>query len=267
MKSWQLLTAVFAIILLSNQSSLEATPIVKVAIDGVEANVATTWDPDARGQGQGAYIIEGFSWQSSNSSGDGGRINLSGFLDPDPTLLFAGAVVDFGSPSNFSFTYILPLSPTVPNPSIVFDNMSGSVTDGGNNGVTLTALPPPAGIPTDSDGLPEIQVYTLSDDGGITWQNVGLDLGPSATFPSGAVSAVYGPFIEGPIPTIAGGPWTHMRADVNFRLSGGGDAFTFNGRKDLHTLIPEPGTFALAFFSLTAFCLYRRRPLTHSSAA
>jgi hypothetical protein len=48
-----------------------------------------------------------------------------------------------------------------------------------------------------------------------------------------------------------------MRADVNFRLSGGGDLFTFNGAKVL-TPVPEPGTVLLALMPLAALCCRRR---------
>jgi hypothetical protein len=187
-----------------------------------------------------------------------GRIQLVGALDPDPTIDFGAAVADFGTPSPFSFTFILPLVPPWPNPSEVKDSFSGSVTNAAGSGVTVTALPPPVGIPVDGDGVTEVEVYTLSDDGGVTWQNVGLDLMPTTVVPLPVGdSGLTGAFNEGPIPTIAGGPWTHMRADINFSLTGGGDIFTFNGNK---TLIPEPSTIALLALALGA-CGFRRRPL------
>jgi hypothetical protein len=48
-----------------------------------------------------------------------------------------------------------------------------------------------------------------------------------------------------------------MRADVNFRLTGGGDIFTFNGAK---LLVPEPGTLGLLLVAL-AMCGFRRRAI------
>jgi hypothetical protein len=130
------------------------------------------------------------------------------------------------------------------------------VTNAAGGGVTVTALPPPAGMPVDGDRFTEVEVYTLSDDGGLTWKNVGLDLMPTTVVPLPVGnSGLTGDFNEGPIPTIAGGPWTHMRADVNFSLTGGGDIFTFNGAK---TLVPEPGTLALLVLSLGVCSLGRR---------
>jgi hypothetical protein len=185
-----------------------------------------------------------------------GRIQLVGALDPDPMITFGAAVTDIGAASPFSFTFILPLAPLVNNPSVVKDSFSGSVTNAGGSGVTVTALAPPAGIPVDADGVTEVEVFTLSDDGGVTWKNVGLDLMPTTVVPLPVGnSGLTGDFNEGPLATIAGGPWTHMRADVNFRLTGGGDIFTFNGAK---RLIPEPGTLALLLMSMATCCFFRR---------
>jgi hypothetical protein len=186
-----------------------------------------------------------------HQTGDG-QVTMFGALDPDPMITFGAAVIDFGTPSPFSFTYILPLAD---QGSLVRDSIAGSVANGTGGGVTVTALAPPAGIPVDADGIPEVQVYTLSNNGGTTWQNVGLDLMPTSTPPLVGGSGVIGPFSEGPIATIPGGPWTHMRADINFRLTGGNDAFTFSGSK---RLVPEPGAVALLLVALATCCFSRR---------
>jgi hypothetical protein len=180
-----------------------------------------------------------------------GSVRMFGALDPDPMITFASTAIDIGAPSSFSFSYVLPLAPVVNNPSVVKDSFGGSVA--GSN-VTVTALAPPAGIPVDADGIDEVQVFTLSDDNGATWQNVGLDLMPDTSVPG--LGGSVGAFNEGPIATIAGGPWTHMRADINFSLTGGGDIFAFNGAK---ILVPEPGTLGLLWIVFAAFCMGRRR--------
>jgi hypothetical protein len=165
-------------------------------------------------------------------------------------------VTDFGAPSDFSFMFSLPLLPVVASESLALDSFADSVTNAAGPGVLITALPPPAGIPVDGDGITELEVYTLSNDGGVTWQNVGLDLMPTTNVPLGVGNSGNSPaFNEGPVTITPTLPWTHMRADVNFRLSGGGDIFTFNGAK---VLIPEPGTFALLLVSLAMFCFGRR---------
>lgn len=253
MKSCQLLIAVVVTCVLCMAAKTEAASI-SISIDGVNSPPVPLEEVPKPGGGS-VFIIgseeEPFMFETAN-----GRVILGGELDPDPSILFGGLTFDFGAPSVFSFTFILPLSPTVTNPSFVKDSFSGSVTNAAGSGVTVTALAPPAGIPTDGDGITEMQVYTLSDDGGVTWKNVGLDLGPTAIIPLPVGdSDVYGSFNEGFISTIAGGAWTHMRADVNFSLSGDGDVFSFNGAK---LLVPEPGALAMLLVSLVMCCLGRR---------
>jgi hypothetical protein len=238
-------------------ANVEAASI-SVSIDGASVNVPV--QQGIKPNGQPIFFInteeEPFVYETAN-----GRVILGGALDPDPSIIFGGLAFDFGAPSIFGLTFVLPLAPTVSNPSFVRDSFSGSVTNGPppqlDGGVTVTALPPLAGVPVDADGITEMEVYTLSDDGGVTWKNVGLDLGPSATIPLAPIaSGLYPAFNAGPIATIPGGPWTHMRADVSFMLSGGGDIFTFNGAK---ILVPEPGTLMLAVLAVVAVCGCRRR--------
>ncbi|MCI0334288.1 MAG: hypothetical protein L0228_13800 [Planctomycetes bacterium] len=258
MKNWQLLISVVAVFVISISTNVRAASIV-VSIDGVSQEAPTFTDPDT------GFIVVGtptdprFVMQSP--AGD--RLEVGGYFDPDPFIIFSGAVIDAGAPSTFGYTYILPLAPTISNPSVVLDSLSGSVTNGAApGGVTVTAVAPPAGIPVDGDGVAEIQVFTLSDDGGVTYKNVKLDSGPTTTTPLDSFdSGGYGVYNQGPIATIAGGPWTHMRADINFMLSGGGDAFSFNGAKAFGPpgSIPEPGTLLLALLSFGAACVCRWR--------
>lgn len=260
MKIGQLLVVAMAAVLVSCFASADAA-MVRVSIDDQSIDVPLYQIKHPREPGAFLFTVGGggasadrsFSFETSE-----GKIELAALMDPDPSLIFGGAAFDFGAPSTFSFTFILPLTPVFSNPSTVFDSFSGSVTNGSvPGGVTVTALAPPPGIPDDGDGVTEMQVYTLSDDGGLTWKNVGLDQGPSAFIPLGAfASGLYGDFSGGPIATIPGGPWTHMRADINFALSGGGDAFTFNGAK---VLIPEPGTMVLAMTLIAALFGIQRR--------
>jgi hypothetical protein len=257
MKKWQLLSSIVLALSVCLAGNVQAA-LISVTVDGESADVPVHTVPRPDGTGDMFMIGEEGS-DSYTFNASGGSISLGGALDPDPILSFGSVAFDFGAPSVFGFTFILPLAPVYPNPSVVLDSFSGSVTNGQvAGGVTVTALPPPAGIPVDGDGITEMQVYTLSDDGGLTWKNVGLDNGPSKFVPLAAfASGLYGDFNLGPIPTIAGGPWTHMRADVSFGLSGGGDIFSFNGAK---ILVPEPGTLALATVLLgcLGYCGRRR---------
>lgn len=272
MRKWKRLTSFVLASVVCTLASVEAATL-QVNIDDQTRDVPLRYVEDfgtvnvpdlgrsvLLGAGGGYYVIGNedgvpWSWQTAE-----GKITIGGSLDPDPSLLFGSVAFDFGAPSSFGFTFILPLAPTVSNPSNVSDSFSGSVTNGpfpqADAGVTVTALAPPPAIPVDGDGITEMQVFTLSDDGGLTWKNVGLDVGVTESIPlAPSSSGLTSTYNMGPISTIAGGPWTHMRADINFRLSGGGDIFTFNGAK---ILIPEPSAVLLALTCLGALQLRRR---------
>jgi hypothetical protein len=190
---------------------------------------------------------------------NGGTIQVSGVLDEDPQIVYASGVTDIGNPSSFGLSFILPLVPDRTNPQTVQDSFAGGVTNGvGNGNVTVTALPSPGGEPADSDGIvPEVMKYWLSDDNGATWTNVDMDAGPTAVIPAGpSVSTSYGVFNQGPLPAPVGGPWTHMRVDLDFSLSGGGDKFNFTGSA---IIIPEPGALLLALVGMAVAAGFGRR--------
>jgi hypothetical protein len=243
MKVWHLPILVVLLSAFFTLTSVEAATVT-ISIDGVRSPTVPLFEVAKPGGGSVFQIGvngEGFEFETSE-----GSVVLGGELDPDPSIVFGGFVQDLGGASDFSFSIDVPLVPIFSNPSRVKDSFAGSVINAAGPSVIVTALDPPAGIPTDGDGTDEMQVFTLSDDGGTTWKNVGLDLGPT----SGPLSSgPYGAFNEGFIPTIAGGPWTNMRADINFRLSGGGDAFSFNGVK---ALVPEPGTLMMLLMAIMA---------------
>lgn len=244
-------------------TSLLFAATIKFTVDGTVVDVPNYWVADTSNPAGGSYFIGSQSnpdapwvWQNGE-----GKVMLQGELDPDPSLAFGGSVTDFGAPSNFGFIFSMPLGPVVPNPSTVFDSLSGSATNGSDpdGGVTVTALAPPGGIPVDGDGIPEIQVFTLSSNNGVSWLNVGLDSGPTTFIPLGPfASGPYPTSNQGPIATIAGGPWTDMRADINFRLTGGGDVFSFNGAKVLEP-VPEPAMGLLALVAVMCGAGIRRR--------
>jgi hypothetical protein len=263
MKRSHLVIAVLVAIFyaLGTQFSLQAATIDMTLVTETQEGTTTYMAPcpvyyTHGTDGKAVYIIgysdddQGYTWETPE-----GNVTLKGVLDPDPIMNFGGAVIDFGAPSNFSFVFTLPLTA---QGTLVRDSFSGSVTNAAGAGVTVTALAPPVGIPEDGDGITEVQVYTLSNNNGATWNNVGLDLMPTTVVSPLGVgnTASTGDFDEGPIPVIAGGPWTHMRADVNFRLTGGGDIFTFSGVK---ALVPEPSALALLAMSLGMYCFNRRR--------
>ena len=77
------------------------TPSVGIVVDGVLVGTVEA-KPDAE---SGGWIIDQFHW---GNEGLGAEITLSAFLDPDPSILYAGSVIDFGAPSTFGFIFIQP---------------------------------------------------------------------------------------------------------------------------------------------------------------
>ncbi len=190
--------------------------------------------------------------------GDFGITDLDITFDTDPVITFNGNVLDFGAPSAFSFIFSQSIVPT-PAPGVATSSLSGSTTNGGGvtGVVSISPNAPPAGISQDPGGVDEIMVYSLSTNGAVTWQNVGIDLGPAFSSNPGLVSDTYGPFNSAAVAGPAGsGNYTDMRVDVNFTLSGGNDRFTFNGDA---TIVPEVSTGLEIALGLLGFGLLRRR--------
>lgn len=185
-------------------------------------------------------------------------VQISAELDSDPSISYGVSVIDFGAPSSFSFLFTQAVLPQTA-PGVVTASLSGSTTNGGGvpGSVTITPNPPPGFIPVDGDLVAELQVYTLSQDGGVTFLNAGLDLGPLFTSNPLLVSDTYGSFSGGPAAGPAGaGTYNFMRVDVRFGLSGGGDVLTLNGGP---TIIPEPTPVALLALGLGVLGARRRR--------
>jgi hypothetical protein len=174
--------------------------------------------------------------------GDDGVIlsGLSMFADPDPFLGYAIGITDIGAPSVFGFVFGTPIVPTSP-PGTVTTAFSASLTDGGDGAISITPVAP--GVPTDSDGVPEIHVAT----DGFPLTNDGHDLGPGESFVGAPGSAfAHGPFNEaGSMPEP--GPWTWMQLNVTFQGSGGNDFYGLTGSllKVETPSVPEAGSTLL----------------------
>ncbi len=198
-------------------------------------------------EGTGDNAVTFFELATPVKTADYEIVGLVAAFKEDPFISYGIAVVDTGAPSAFSFSFNNPVAPQVIGPNQVESSMSLSATDGGTNGVTVTALAPPAAIPVDGDGITELQVTTVTD--GVVRENIGHDLGgPSVFFPNPPESNTWGPFNEGPTagPQSSNG-WDNIQIDVNFQGSGGGDIYTLNGRSNINPErnVPEFPTVAL----------------------
>jgi len=221
-------------------------PTIEITIDGQAAGSPVAVEDTTTG----VWFVEDYYYGDSRGSY---TLNLT--MDPDPVLIYAIATTDFGAPSVFGFSFGLPIVPTAA-PGLVEHTESSNTQDPANNGGTpVTALPPPGGIPVDGDLVTEQFVYTLSQNGGVTFLNAGLDIRPSfvGAFPSDTQAAInLGP-IAGP---AAAGFYDFMRVDVNYSMSGAGDQYNWNGKA---TVVPEPTTAALLGLGLGGLAFFGRR--------
>jgi hypothetical protein len=181
-------------------------------------------------------------------------VSFSVVMKTDPYILYSFTVTDVGAPSIFTFSALNPLAPVVPTGTHqVKAAFGGRLTDFTGNGGAINQLGGP------------IQTATLNP-GGV---NMTVDVGPSASIgagPSGQVLAygntstafpMGGDAFVAPGPAFtdyapfAGGPFTQMKADWRFSLSGGGDTFSGIGYVEL-VPVPEPGTVLLMLAGLGA---------------
>jgi hypothetical protein len=238
--------------------AIPAGTYVTITIDGAPTSAPLPL-PTPDGDIEGTWDLENCVGACDGGAGDLYDISLSVFMKFDPQILYAGSVIDFGTPSTFGFIFSQGIALTTA-PGTASHTYSASATDGtpGPSGaMTVTPVAPPAGIPVDSDGTPEVSVYTLSTNGGTTFLNAELDLGPLLVV--GGTSATHGPFNPASVAGPAGsGSYDVMRVDVNFSLTGGNDAYTFNGEANI---VPEPGLVATLALGFAALALQVRRRL------
>jgi hypothetical protein len=222
-----------------------------MTVDGNEWSVPIAVSPDGM-FGFGDWDSEAGDFTGWSYADENFSVNMGGVMDPDPSILYAIGVVDFGAPSVFGFSFTTPIIfSAVPN--LVDASVSGGLTDATGNGVTIT----PTLTNDDLDLFLELQVAELSTGG--PYVNMGVDVGPTVSGGPGASGALYtyGAFLAGPQPGPIGA-WSSLRVRVGFSLTGGNDAAALTG---FAQIVPEPSSMALAGIGAAALVwqVVRRR--------
>jgi PEP-CTERM motif len=203
------------------------------------------------------YCAADVGCTNPNLSAAGWNASVFVELNPDPYITWTIEVENTsGGPLTFEFVFTQDIVLT-PAPGNVANGISYGLTNGENaNGVTVTPLGGP--VPVDSDGIPELSVFQLSTNGGGTFTNAGVDVGPafSTANPSQNApddnEAAAGPLLAG--------NYNFMRLALSFTLTGdtgtNGDRLSGNGTAEV---VPEPETAVLTALGLVALAYASRR--------
>ncbi len=240
-KTWIVITLIIMLLAISPVAALEKPGLV---INGIPINLDENSVVLASTEGVDDNVERVYELAAPIITDEYEIRNVVVTYKEDPFITYGLAIIDTGAPSSFGFTFFTPIIPII-GANVVESSFSASTTDGGINGVTLTAVPLLAPF-NDNDGTDEIQVTTLFD--GAVRSDIGLDLGTSAILPNPPSSNTVGPFNEGPVAgPVSATAWNILQVDVNFQGSGSGDIYTMNGRSEVIPTpnVPEFPTMAL----------------------
>jgi hypothetical protein len=181
-----------------------------------------------------------------------GSVQITGVIDPDPSISYGISVTDFGAPSSFSFTFTSPIVPTG-SPNFVTGSLVGGLTDNTGDGISMT----PTQVDMDSDSLLEMQTSGVIGGGPVT--NMGVDTGPVFSAPPGPPGALhnYLASVAGPL-LGPSGTWDTLTTTLAFQGSGNGDIYSMTGFSSIEA-VPEPGVMGLVTVAVGMLGRRRRR--------
>lgn len=167
--------------------------------------------------------------------------NVSGHGDPD--LSYAVSAVNNNTRTQtYTFAVSEEIFPTVSSANAVYADVAGGLTTRDGN-VTIA----PFGTAT------AIQQFQLSADGGMTFVNAGVDVGPKLTAIGTTTYGTFAANAAGP----TGQTWNFMQITTKFTLTGG-DSASLAGFASI-TPVPEPESYAMMLSGLTLLSFLARR--------
>jgi hypothetical protein len=168
--------------------------------------------------------------------------NVAGHGDPD--LIYAiSAINNTTLTQTYTFNVGEAIAPTVSTANTTYADITGGLTSRGGGTATIT--------PVNASG---IQQFQLSSDGGATFVNAGVDVGPSA---SAAGSSIYGLYSATNTNGPTGQTWNYMQVVSTFTVSAK-SAASLTGFASI-TPVPEPLEGAMLLTGLALLVPVARR--------
>jgi hypothetical protein len=160
------------------------------------------------------------------------------------------------STQTYTFTMGEALSPTITGDYLVHADVSGAILNG-VGGTAGTVKITPALADQDGDGIAELQVLRLSNDGGLTFVNAGVDAGQGVT---AFGSQTYGSYNQD---AAGSGNFNYWAFETKFTLSPDKDVASIAGYAEIASVVaapvPEPLTYSLMLAGLGLMGFVARR--------